>query len=200
MAFRAVARHRAPARRTWQVRRSRPVRRVRAAIARVLTIKVAVLATGALGAVGLVYAVSAGNSTTASPFGSENTVHSQTPPAAAQKVIVPSTHASPSARPTSDSGSGQRALCHEYVQQDRHDRTRMLDAPSFAGLRESAGISGTNRDRDRARMDDFCSRVLGRDSGDRSDGSTDNHSGWPDDGHSNDPDPYDPHRPNHPVA
>jgi hypothetical protein len=194
MAFRAVARHRASARRGRPARPTRAARRVRAAIARAITIKVAVLATGALGAVGLVYAVGAGNNTDASPFGGENTVHSAAPPPA-HKAIVPSTHASPSAPPTSGSGSGpsQRALCREYAQQDRRGRNRMLDDPSFAGLRESAGVSGADRDRNRARMDDYCTHMLSRDSGDRSGGDTGTHTGSPDDGHSNDRDPYDPH-------
>jgi hypothetical protein len=198
MAFRTVARHRAVA------RKRRPAHGVRAAIARALTIKVAVLATGALGAVGLVYAVGAGDRINALPNGGASAVHSEAPPPPAQKAVAPPTHASPSARPTptSGSGAGQRSLCREYVQRDRRDRARMLDDPSFDGLRDSAGVSGTDRDRDRdrVRMDDYCTRVLDRDSDDRSNGGSDDQSDWSDDGHSNDPDPYDPHRPHHPVA
>jgi hypothetical protein len=189
-AFR-TARHRAAA------LRSRPVHRIRAALARVLTIKVAVLSAGALGAAGLVFAVGTGDRINALPFGGENTVHSEAPQPPAQKAVEAPTHASPSARPTS--GSAARSLCHDYVQRDRRDRDRMLDDPSFRGVRDSAGVSGVDRDRDRARMDDYCTRVLGRDSGDRSDGGPDDHDGAPDDGNSNDPDPHDP-RPHHPVA
>jgi hypothetical protein len=78
----------------------------------------------------------------------------------------------------------------------------MLDEPEFRDVRDSAGVSGTDRDRNRARMDDYCSRVLDRDSGDRSGNDPGDHSGRPDDGTdgtSNNPDPYDP-RPHHPVA
>jgi hypothetical protein len=177
--------------------RRRPVRRVRSALARVLTTKVAVLSAGALGAVALVFAVGAGDRINALPFGGENTVHSEAPQPPAHKVIEAPTHASPSARPTS--GPAVPALCREYVQRDRRDRDRMLDDPSFRGLRDSAGVNGTDRDRDRARMDDYCTRVLGRDSGDRPNGDSGDHSGWPDDGDSNNPDPHDP-RPHHPVA
>jgi hypothetical protein len=123
---------------------------IKTVLAKLLTVKIAAVTAGVLGAGGVAVASSAG--ALPGPLNFREPIASSSPhPKKTPPTAHPSGTASPKAAPP-----GLVWLCHDYIGRDRDHRRAALDDGRFKELADKAG----GKDRDKA--DRFCDDLLHR--------------------------------------